>query len=110
MPFKGNDFQHTRDEAYVADSYDKYGQEHDEFLQRLVDVENGARQYWAKQLRAEHERQGIPCAGDGCESLRLIRLLDPYSGQDGANGKFARTTLDDADEGAKYVTPNEKIK
>ncbi len=108
MPFKGEDFQWTRAEAYAQDTYDKYGQEHDEAVQSLVDVENGSRKYWADQLRVEHERQGVPCAGEGCEALRLIRLLDPYSGKDGANGEFARTTLTDAPEGAKQVTPNTK--
>lgn len=105
MPFKGNDFQHTRSEAYSALTHDKYGHEHDEAMDGLVDVENGVRKYWADRLQKLVE----DAPEYAQEGLRLAAaMLDPYSGQDGADGQFARTTLDDRPEGAKWVTPDEK--
>lgn len=104
MPFKGNDFQYTRSEAYSALTHDKYGHEHDEAMDGLVDVENGVRKYWADRLRT----LPIPTTLDLDTVAAIAALLDPYSGQDGADGQFARTTLDDRPEGAKWVTPDEK--
>jgi hypothetical protein len=102
MPFKGNDFQHTRSEAYAALTYDKYGHEHDEAVGGLVDVENGVRKYWADQLRKliQDRYQG--------SLMDLANLLDPYSGDDGGNNEFAQTALDDRPEGAKHITPNDE--
>jgi hypothetical protein len=109
MPFKGNDFQYNRDEAYSALTYDKYGHEHDEAMDSLVDVENGARQYWAKQLVAYvNKNKGEFTAEEIDGVLRAAKLLDPYSGKDGADSQFAQTTLTDAPEGAKWVTPDVK--
>jgi hypothetical protein len=102
MPFKGNDFQHTRSEAYSALTYDKYGHEHDEAMDGLVDVENGVRKYWADQLRTLIQDGSQGSLAD------LANLLDPYSGDDGGNNEFARTTLDDRPEGAKHITPNDE--
>jgi hypothetical protein len=104
MPFKGNDFQHTRSEAYAALTYDKYGQEHDEAVGNLVNVENGVRKYWADQLRA----LSIPTTLDLDTVAAIAGLLDPYSGDDGGNNEFARTALDDRPEGAKHITPNDE--
>jgi hypothetical protein len=110
MPFKGNDFQHTRSEAYAGLTYDKYGHEHDEAVGALVDVENGVRKYWADQLVTYvigHLGEFTPEEIDGVN--RAVKLLDPYSGKDGAEGQFARTTLDDRPEGAKHITPNNEV-
>lgn len=104
MPFKGDDFQYTRDEGYVAITSGIYGYEHDEKVGELVDAENGVRKYWADQLR----NLPIPTTLDLGTVAALADLLDPYTGTDGVNGQFARTTLTDAPEGAKWITPNEK--
>jgi hypothetical protein len=105
MPFKGNDFQPSRGEAYAAITSDYYGQEHDEKLDSLVDLENGTRKYWADQLRALAK-----VTSDLVEAQAIWRaavLLDPYSSED-LDGSFAQTTLTDAPEGAKWITPDEK--
>lgn len=105
MPFKGNDFQYTRGEAYAALIHDKYGYEHDEALAPLVDLENGVRKYWADQLRVLAK-----VTADLTEAKAIwhaAQLLDPYSGED-LDGSFARTTLDDRAEGAKWVSPDTK--
>jgi hypothetical protein len=104
MPFKGNDFQHTRSEAYAALTYDKYGHEHDEAVGALVDVENGVRKYWADQLGSSRSRTTY----QGSRWPSAVNLLDPYSGDDGGNNEFARTALDDRPEGAKHITPNDE--
>lgn len=105
MPFKGNDFQFTRSEAYVELSGGKYGEEHDDAMQEGVDLENGVRKYWADQLRKAPWQIGdVPIDPDALEAIAA--LLDPYSGQDGLKGEFARTALDDRPEGAKWITPN----
>jgi len=109
MPFKGNDFQHTRTEGYNALLGGRYGEEHDDRLGELVDVENGVRKYWADQLRAQHERDhhmGMPCKPEyRCGARELLDLLDPYSGKDGADGEFARTALT-GEDGYKWITPD----
>lgn len=79
--------------------------EHDDAMREGVNLENGVRKYWADQLQTlvddapEYAREGL---------LLAVAMLDPYSGKDGADGQFARTTLDDRDEGCKWVTPNAK--
>lgn len=108
MPFKGNDFQHTRSEAYAALTYDKYGHEHDEAVGALVDVENGVRKYWADQLGKLIRNEHPAASPERSELLRMVALLDPYSGDDGGNNEFARTALDDRPEGAKHITPNDE--
>lgn len=105
MPWKGNDFQYDRDEAYAANTYDKYGAEHDDAMQDRVNVENGSRKYWADQLREkaetapQDERAGL---------LRAANLLDPYTAKHPVNdAAFVRTALSDDPEGQKRVIPNE---
>jgi hypothetical protein len=103
MPFTGNDFQYDRGEAYAELTSGRYGEEHDQRMAEGVDLENGVRKYWADRLRKFAE--------DADPEVRkhvaaYFDLLDPYSGRDGDNGQFARTTLDDRPEGAKWITPN----
>lgn len=105
MPFKNGEFQYTRGEAYAQISGDRYGQEHDDRMEEGVDLENGVRKYWADQLRKAPWQIGdVPIDPDALEAIAA--LLDPYSGQDGLHGEFARTTLDDRDEGCKWIIPN----
>lgn len=108
MPFNGEDFQWTRNEAYADQTQGVYGGESDEALERLVDLENGVRKYWADQLRVHVASDSASRPKWAAAVLEAAALLDPYSGKDGADGEFARTTLDDASEGAKWVTPNVK--
>lgn len=106
MPFKGNDFQHTRAEAYSAETYDKYGYEHDEAMQPLVDLENGVRKYWADQLLAYVKANPSEFTAEETDGvMHAARLLNPYNGKDGADGSFVRTSLSDAPEGEKRVIP-----
>lgn len=104
MPFKGNDFQFSRGETYAYLNSDYYGQEHDDKLGELVDLENGIRKYWADQLRK--------LAEDADPEIRkyltvYFDLLDPYNDRIGDSGEFARTTLTDAPEGEKWITPTD---
>lgn len=104
MPFKGNDFQHTRGEGYAAITDGIYGQDYDEKLDAIVDVENGARKYWADQLREKAET--VP-QDERAGLLRAADLLDPYTTKHPVkDAAFARTTLTDAPEGQKWITPN----
>lgn len=102
MPFKGNDFQHTRAEAYTAETYDKYGEEHDRAMEDRVNVENGVRSFWAARLQTlvdeapEYAREGL---------LLAVAMLDPYNGKDGSDGRFARTVLGAGPEGDRRVIP-----
>lgn len=105
MPFKGNDFQHTRHEGYVAVLTGRYGHEYDDKLDELVDVENGVRKYWADQLR--QFAQGLQ-GDERTGMMAAVAFLDPYSGQDGPEDQFARTTMTDDPEGAKWITPDVK--
>lgn len=99
MPWKGNDFQYDRDEAYAESTAGRYGDEHDQRMTELVNLENGVRKHFADKFAElaeqcpQDERAGF---------LRAARLLDPYSltWEPG----FERTELEGA-EGAKEVTP-----
>lgn len=108
MPFKGNDFQTDRGEGYAAITSGLYGSEHDDNMDGLVDLENGVRKYWADQLQKLIDSEHPAVSPEKAGMLRLVALLDPYSGNDGDDGQFARTTLDDRPEGAKWVTPNDE--
>lgn len=107
MPFKGNDFQYTRGEAYASLTSDDYGHEHDEKLDDLVNLENGVRKYWADQLLAYVKSNSGEFTAEEIDGvMRAAKLVDPYSGKDGAEGQFARTTLDDRPQGAKWINPD----
>lgn len=89
MPYTGNDWQPNRNEAYATITADQYGQEHDETVDELVDVENGVRKHWADKFREIAEKSG----GGGYTTALMdaAQHLDPYSGVDGPDGAFART-------------------
>jgi hypothetical protein len=101
-PWKGNDFQHDRGEAIAAMTSGLYGTEHDERMDEIVDVENGARKFWADRLR-ERAEEGPHDERAGM--LRAASLLDPYTPKTAADDSFSRTRLDDQPEGARWVYP-----
>lgn len=104
MPWKGDDFQHTLEEAVSAETYDKYGQEHDEAMQDRVNVANGARSDQAARLRAYAETYLSPEEPEQYEAfMSAAALVDPYSRHDG-DGSFAKYTLE-GDDGAKVIGP-----
>jgi hypothetical protein len=105
MPWKGNDFQHTRDEALAALTGGKYGEEHDTAVDEAVDLENGVRAFWADQLRKYADAYLTPEEPEQHAAfMSAAALLDPYSKHDG-DGSFARTRMDDRPEGSRWVTP-----
>jgi hypothetical protein len=102
-PFKGNDFQHTLAEAVSANTYDKYGEEHDDAVEDRMDVANGARKDMADKLRAYAEAFLSPEEPEQYEAfLSAANLVDPYSGHAG-DGSFARYALQ-GEPGAKHFT------
>lgn len=95
MPFKDGDFQYTRDEAYANVTTGKYGEEHDDAMAELVNVENGVRKHWADRLRefvnAAYSEDNSTALALRSVMLEVVSRLDPYSGDDGANGEYARS-------------------
>lgn len=105
MPFRGEDFQSTRGEAYsellayVPDS------ERDVLVGDLADLENGIRQYWAMKLRQEVQSwTDVPTKS---AVMHAAELLDPYNGKGGRAGDFRRSTPEpwDGKDGEKVVKP-----
>jgi hypothetical protein len=103
MPYKGEDFQWTRDEAAADITQGRYGEENDDKIAELVNFENGVRKLWADRLREtaevcpQDERAGM---------LRAADLLDPYTTKHPVKAAgYVRTRLDDRPEGAVWFGP-----
>ncbi len=97
MPWKGNDFQWSRDEAYADLTQGQYGSEYAEAAGRLVNLENGVRKYFADKLRTYfaqyHDHSGGGECG-ACGALQAAELLDPYAEKDPADAaEFGLTVL-----------------
>lgn len=105
MPYKSGEFQWNRGEAYADLTSGYYGPECDDEIEGLVNLENGVRKYWADQLRIVAESYAWPPPREALAVL--VDLLDPYSGKDGAEGQFARTTAE-GEEGAQWPSPDVK--
>lgn len=90
MPWKGNDFQYNRDEAFAVLKAGLYGEEYAEAVSICADIDNGVRKHWTDKLRAladevpQDERAGMMVAA---------RLLDPYNDVNGRDGSFGRTEV-----------------
>ena len=89
MPWKGNDYQPTLNEATSQMTYDKYSDELLSLQDELTDVVNGARKEYADRLR---DYALIAPPRDRIAILKAAALLDPYNTNTGG-GRFTRSAF-----------------
>lgn len=92
MPHEGDDIQQGRTATYTAATSGLRGEEYEEAMRKLVNQENDIRKLWAYRLRGQADIADVAGQRSYASGLwAAAELLDPCSGVDGENGKFARS-------------------